>query len=231
MRRTQLTHFTATSIPHLRIDALSFGAPVCSYRKHGRTVYQFRPGQIFGVVWWRHCADDRQHRAAAIVQALASKKVGRHMPGIHEAVAVHAIVDQHGPAGQDGAVDLLLDLIQDLKHRGQKPEQLPLAYWAVASIRILLGPPQNSDGKEIPCRRLMKSVLPEHSQRSLRGRRWLQIAGALTVLWAILPSVFGHRVVVINTSPSVQTGIYIRSNAAPKVGSLIDFEIPAAARP
>lgn len=139
MRRTQLTHFTSTSIPHSRVDALSFGTPVSSYRKHGRTVYQFRPGQIFGVVWWRHCADDRQHRAAAIVQAIDSHYAGRHMPGIQKPVAVHAIVDQHGPAGQDGAVDLLLDLIEDLKRRGRKPEQLPLTYWAEASLRILLG--------------------------------------------------------------------------------------------
>jgi hypothetical protein len=116
-------------------------------------VYHFRPGQIFGVVWWRRYPDDRQHRAVAIVQALGDDQTGHELPSIHTAVAVHAIVDQHGPAGQDGAVDLLLDLIQDLKHRGQKLEKLPPAYWTEAVHRIMLHPALSDSlaGERIPC--------------------------------------------------------------------------------
>jgi hypothetical protein len=62
-------------------------------------------------------------------------------------------VDQHGPAGQDGAVDLLLDLIQDLKHGGQKLEKLPPIYWTEAVHRILLHPALSDSlaGERIPC--------------------------------------------------------------------------------
>jgi hypothetical protein len=95
---------------------------------------------MFAVLWWRRRPNDRQHRAVAVVQALDGDQTGHELPGIHHAVAVHAIVDQHGPAGQDGAVDLLLDLIQDLKHRGRKLEKLPATFWTDAVHRILLYP-------------------------------------------------------------------------------------------
>jgi hypothetical protein len=62
------------------------------------------------------------------------------LPGIHSAVAVHAIVDQHGPAGQNGTVDLLLDLIEDVKARGEDPAKLPPKYWTKVVHRILLHP-------------------------------------------------------------------------------------------
>jgi hypothetical protein len=136
-----LTHFIARFVPRSRLDGLCFGTPTHHHRqRQGRTIHQFRPGQIFGVIWWRWCPDDRQHRTLAIVQALGNGQAGHQLPGIKKAVAVHAIVDQHGPAGQDGAVDLLLDLIEDLKHRGQKPEQLPPIFWTDAVHRILLCP-------------------------------------------------------------------------------------------
>jgi hypothetical protein len=50
-------------------------------------------------------------------------------------------------------LDLLLDLIQDLKHRGQDPEKLPPTYWTAAVHRILLHPAllDKLPGEEIPC--------------------------------------------------------------------------------
>jgi hypothetical protein len=121
LRPIRLTRFVARYIPRSKLDGLCFGAPANQHEeRNGRRVYHFRPDQIFGVMWWRRYPDDRQHRAVAIVQALASDQTGHELPDIRAAVAVHAIVDQHGPAGQDGAVDLLLDLIEDLKQRGQK---------------------------------------------------------------------------------------------------------------
>jgi conjugative transfer signal peptidase TraF len=53
----------------------------------------------------------------------------------------------------------------------------------------------------------------------------------LTTVIAVASTFFADRQVVINTSPSVQPGIYIRSSAAPNVGAIVDFEIPAAAQP
>jgi hypothetical protein len=93
---------------------------------------------MFGVVWWRRYSEDRQHRALAVVEALPAGQVGHVLPGIEPSVTVHAIVDQHGPGGQDGAVDQLLDVIHDLKHRGQNPAALPQSYWTEIVHQILL---------------------------------------------------------------------------------------------
>ena len=41
---------------------------------------------------------------------------------------------------------------------------------------------------------------------------------------------FANRQIVINTSPSVPSGLYLRSTAAPAVGRIVDFRIPQAAR-
>lgn len=154
MSPTRLTRFVARYVPRSRFDGLCFGTPTNHHEKRkGHNVYHFRPGQIFGVVWWRRYPDDRQHRAVAIVQALARDQVGHELPGIHTAVAVHAIVDQHGPAGQDGAVDMLLDLIEDLKSGGQDPERLSPDYWTNAVHRILLHPALSDSmaAERIPC--------------------------------------------------------------------------------
>jgi hypothetical protein len=141
MRPARLTQFIACFVPRSRLDGLCFGTPTHHHpQRQGRTVYHFCSGQIFGVVWWRRCLDDRQHRIFAVVQALGNRQAGHELPGIKKAVAVLAIVNQDGPAGQDGAVDLLLDLVEDLKHRGQKPEHLPPIFWIDAVHRILLSP-------------------------------------------------------------------------------------------
>ncbi len=154
MRSIRLTRFVTRYVPRSSLDGLCFGAPANQHEeREGHSVYHFRPGQIFGVVWWRRYPEDRQHRTVAIVQALGIDQSGHELPGIHSAVAVHAIVDQHGPAGQDGAVDLLLDLIEDLKLRGRKPEKLPPSYWTKAVHDILLQPILSDSllGERIPC--------------------------------------------------------------------------------
>jgi hypothetical protein len=52
-------------------------------------------------------------------------------------------------------VDLLLDLIEDLKLRGQDPEKLPPSYWTEVVHHILLHPALSDSlaGKRIPCAR------------------------------------------------------------------------------
>jgi len=59
----------------------------------------------------------------------------------------------------------------------------------------------------------------------------LRVTFGLLGVWAILPSVVGPRVIVINTSPSVAPGLYVRCAGPPAVGRIIDFRVPYLARP
>jgi conjugative transfer signal peptidase TraF len=79
--------------------------------------------------------------------------------------------------------------------------------------------------------KLIGSNAPATSARSARSRRLLRLALSMMGVWAILPTLVGHRVVVINTSPSVAPGLYLRSASEPAVGQIIDFRIPEFARP
>ena len=79
-------------------------------------------------------------------------------------------------------------------------------------------------------RKLIGSALPTPSLRRARSRRLLKMALGSMVVWAILPTLFGHRVVVINTSPSVAPGLYVRCAMEPVVGRIVDFRIPSLAR-
>ncbi|HTW63950.1 MAG TPA: S26 family signal peptidase [Bryobacteraceae bacterium] len=64
-----------------------------------------------------------------------------------------------------------------------------------------------------------------------RRRRILLRLAAILLLIAIIPELGAHRILVINTSPSVAPGLYLRSSEEPAVGKLVDFCIPPAARP
>ncbi len=139
MRPARLTHFTATTIPHVRIDALCFGAPARSYPQRGRTIHEFHPGQLFGVVWWRWYAGDQQHRTLAILEAPRARGEEDFVPDVHPAAIVHVFMDQYGPAGQERSVDHMLDLIQNIRDRGIEPATIDAKYWRRASRRILLG--------------------------------------------------------------------------------------------
>jgi conjugative transfer signal peptidase TraF len=79
--------------------------------------------------------------------------------------------------------------------------------------------------------KLIGSNVPATSARRARSRRLLWLALGVMGVWAILPTLVGHRVVVINTSPSVAPGLYLRSASEPTVGRIIDFPIPDSARP
>jgi len=58
----------------------------------------------------------------------------------------------------------------------------------------------------------------------------LPLAFGLLALWAILPTLVGRRLIVINTSPSVAPGLYVRYATEPAIGQIIDFRIPPRAR-
>ena len=155
MYSDHFTRFIAERVAGSTVDCLCFGDPFRRQMdRNGRAIYEFRPGQVFAVVWWRRHSEDRQHRALAIVEALPAVELGRVLPGIHPGVAVHVLVRQHGPAGQDEAVDKLLDLIEDLKHRGRNPAELPAAFWTEAARELLICqvPLESFDLESMVCR-------------------------------------------------------------------------------
>ncbi len=78
--------------------------------------------------------------------------------------------------------------------------------------------------------KLMGSASHRISTRRVRTRRWLRLTFGLMAAWAILPTLVGHRVVVINTSPSVTPGLYVRCTIEPAVGRIVDFRIPYRAK-
>jgi conjugative transfer signal peptidase TraF len=78
-------------------------------------------------------------------------------------------------------------------------------------------------------RKLMDST-PASCVHRTKSRRWLRLAFGLMGVWAALPTLVGQRVIVINTSPSVAPGLYLRCATEPAVGRIVDFRIPARAR-
>ena len=69
------------------------------------------------------------------------------------------------------------------------------------------------------------------NRRILRGHPVLTILAGICALTVCLSLGLADRQLVINTSPSVRPGIYIRSAAAPAVGTLVEFRLPSAAVP
>jgi len=102
-------------------------------------IYHFASGQRFCPVWWRISSDRSQHWVLAVVEALEDPSTGVQLPGIAPAVAVHAILDQHTPAGYEGNVDRFLDLIERLRSQNINPAQVSGRYWQQAACQVILG--------------------------------------------------------------------------------------------
>ncbi len=75
----------------------------------------------------------------------------------------------------------------------------------------------------------LMEIAPSCAHRA-RSRRLLRLALGLMGMCAVLPTVAGQRVIVINTSPSAAPGLYVRCAAEPAVGRIVDFRIPSGAR-
>lgn len=138
----RFTDFTALDEFGVAVDRLCFGQPImeaCAGSKMRTSQrYRFRPGQMFAVVWHRWRKNGRQHRAIAIIEALGRAAEGSWLPGISRPVRVHAMTDQHGPAGQGGGVDRWLLLIESIEQKGMDPTRVPAAYWRLSSFQIML---------------------------------------------------------------------------------------------
>ncbi len=69
-----------------------------------------------------------------------------------------------------------------------------------------------------------------HCAQWQRSKRALCFALVPLLLLGVVSICFANRQIVINTSPSVTPGLYIRSNAEPAVGQLVEFRIPVSVR-
>jgi conjugative transfer signal peptidase TraF len=83
----------------------------------------------------------------------------------------------------------------------------------------------------------MKSVSQQFEAMSIfaktfvnRTPRSLRASLTMLVTLAIVSACFANRQIVINTSPSVAPGLYVRWETEPAVSRLIDFHIPLSAR-
>ncbi len=111
-----------------------------------RMAYEFLPGQVFGIVWWRRSRHGRQHWTLAIVQA-AQPPGNRgadtpypldELPGLNRPVGVIVMLDQSAAAGQDGTVDRMLELVESVRKQGIDPALVTPSYWCQAAHAITL---------------------------------------------------------------------------------------------
>jgi hypothetical protein len=142
MPKSLMTEFTERNEFERAVDMIRFGHPAAIVGRGTRAdacrVYGFLPGENFCIVWQRWHDPDQQHRAIAFVQALNEASQGFRLPGLSRPIAVHAIVDQEGPAGQGGAVDRILSLLESIERVGIDLATLPSAYWRLVSYQVLL---------------------------------------------------------------------------------------------
>jgi hypothetical protein len=129
------------------------------------TLYRFVSGQRFGLVRWRRDSSGRQRRILAVLEALPpapqmlnpsrlnSHEMGREgrMPlgagdeaegcylldDLVPAVRVHLLLEQLGPAGGDGVLDLMLDWLAELRRHGIDPGELHPLYLRGVAHRLL----------------------------------------------------------------------------------------------
>ena len=138
-----LTRVLTFERPHRSLAVLAFGVPFSEDCVAGEssteTVRLFASGSLFCIVWWRRLAHRRQHRALAILEAAPGHTRAETVLNVQPDAIVHVFIDQYGPAGADGSVDQLLDLIRSFRQRGVEPERVSARYWRRAANRILRG--------------------------------------------------------------------------------------------
>jgi len=147
-----LTRVLSVDHPGRAIAVLGFGIPFSEDRVTDtagtQIVRLFRPGSVFAMVWWRSLSHRRQHRTLAILEAPGIRGDGDAVPQIQPRAISHVFMDQYGPAGKERSVDLMLDLIQDMRNQEIEPAHVAAKYWRCAAQRIMMGEqaPDFADG-------------------------------------------------------------------------------------
>ena len=137
------TEFVAQDRPG-KIDRLCFGRPDEILYRGGadaeEQVCRFRPGQRFGVVWWRRYPDRSQKRTLMIAEATpAYPHPTLQLPGIRNAVTIYLMLEQLGPSGRDGVIDRFLDLLSLIRRQQLDPARVVPDYYQQLAYRIMAG--------------------------------------------------------------------------------------------
>ena len=136
MARRSVVEFTTRDAPG-SIRRLLFGRPAEQDRSGPDTVYRFTPGDIFAAVWWRRLSGGRQHRILAVLGGLEDPPARIILPGLKLRTPIQVMLDQHGPAGQDGAIDEFTDHVYRLQRAGIDPADLTPGYYRRAACAIM----------------------------------------------------------------------------------------------
>jgi conjugative transfer signal peptidase TraF len=79
-------------------------------------------------------------------------------------------------------------------------------------------------------RKFIGQSQPSSSATRQRTNRILCVTLVLLAVLGAVSMWFANRQIVINTSPNVTPGLYIRRNIAPAIGQLVEFRIPVSVR-
>ncbi|MEM6457836.1 MAG: DUF2840 domain-containing protein [Planctomycetota bacterium] len=141
-----------------RVDRVCFGRPVTISRRHrprtggssapAETLIRFAPDQCFGLVRWRRDPAGGQRRVFVVLQAIPRPTGHRRdnldlntsrlrLPDIDPEVKIHLLLEQLGPAGSDGVVDRMLDLIGELNGRRIDVASLKPSYFREVAHRLM----------------------------------------------------------------------------------------------
>lgn len=136
------TQLFAYDHPGRRICRLCFGDPIKQRQiqrpDYIETIHDFLPTQVFGVVWWSRRSEGQQHRMLAVLEALETAKIGARMPDVSAKVLVHTMLQQEGPAGNDGVIDRFLLLLDQIRDSGSEPNKLPAVLFHMIGRHIQL---------------------------------------------------------------------------------------------
>lgn len=134
------TRLTACYAKNRVVVRLRFGRPgLIRWEAPNVTHYWFRPGELFGIVWWARLSPRRQIACFAVAEAIDIGQQGHVLPGIHPAVRVHAFLVARPVRDDRRAVDRADALIGRIERAGIEPEDVPASYYRAAGQSLRVG--------------------------------------------------------------------------------------------
>ncbi|MCU0839877.1 MAG: DUF2840 domain-containing protein [Rhodospirillales bacterium] len=155
---TFLTEVETVFYPDQVNHRLRFGHPVADEDiDRRRAILRFRPGQVFGFVWWEANAFGTQAWAFAVCEAVEPPADAYGLPNVRPGAAVHLYAagrsqGRHGSSRQVkrtvGPVERALALIDRLEADGFDPALVAPAYYRAAASRLALRRPVRPLGRD-----------------------------------------------------------------------------------